>query len=72
MAGFTAEEIALLQERLAEAASSERMEALTSAQGFRLFLERVGIAWLIEKLPGIVANVRDWLREILEPLLDAL
>jgi hypothetical protein len=72
MAGLTAQEIALLQERLAEAASADRVEALTSGQGFIHFCERVGIAWLIERLPGIMANVRDWVRDILAPLLDAL
>jgi len=71
MAGLTAEELALLQQRLAEAASDARAEALASSTSFMRFLERAGILWLVDRIPDIVANVKDWLAKIFEPLLNS-
>jgi hypothetical protein len=70
MAGLTAEEIALMHQRRAEAASDARAEALASGTSFLRFLERACLAWLAGRLPEIVANVKDWLVRILEPLLS--
>jgi len=34
-------------------------------------LERVGILWLVQRIPDIVANVKDWLAAIFDPLLNS-
>ena len=71
MAGLTAGELELLQQRLAEAKSDARAEALASGTSFLRFLERAGIAWLVQRIPDIVANVKDWLATIFDPLLNS-
>jgi len=71
MAGLTAGELALLQQRLAEAESDARTEALASGASFLRFLERAGISWLVQRIPDIVANVKDWLASIFDPILNS-
>jgi hypothetical protein len=71
MAGLMADELKLLQQRLAEAESDARAEELASSTSFQRFLERVGILWLVQRIPDIVANVKDWLATIFEPLLNS-
>ena len=72
MKELTAEDVALVMQRLAEAESDARAEALASGKSFVRFLERAGIAWLVQRIPGIVANVKDWLANIFDPLLNSL
>jgi len=72
MTGQTADDLALLQQRLAEAESDARAEALASGKSFLRFLERAGILWLVHRIPDIAANVKDWLASIFEPLLNSL
>jgi hypothetical protein len=64
MTGLTAHEIALLEQRLGEAASDARAEALRSGASFFRFLERAGILWLVQRIPDILDNVKDWLANI--------
>jgi hypothetical protein len=70
MTELTADDVALVLQRLAEAESDARAEALASGKSFVRFLERVGIVWLVQRIPNIVANVKDWLANIFEPLLN--
>jgi len=72
MKELTAEDVALVLQRLAEAESDARAEALASGKSFVRFLERAGILWLVQRIPDIVANVKDWLANIFEPLLNSL
>ena len=72
MKELTAEDVALVLQRLAEAESDARAEALASSKSFVRFLERAGILWLVQRIPDIVANVKDWLANIFEPLLNSL
>ena len=71
MAGLTADELKLLQQRLAEAESDARAEALASGTSILRFMEPAGILWLVQRIPDIVANVKDWLARIFDPLLNS-
>lgn len=56
---------------MAEAESDARAEALASRTSFLRFLERASILWLVQRIPDIVANVKDWLTTIFDPLRNS-
>jgi transposase len=69
---LTSEELALLQQRLAEAMAYERTEALSSWESFLSFLRREGMYWLSERLPQLVDNAIDWLASLVRGIFNSI